>query len=70
VIEDRVSGRLHRLPLPGDQQPERLSLSPDGRRIALEVLRNGRSMVQVFDLGPLLEADLPGGFPVRGGGPP
>jgi hypothetical protein len=70
VIEDRATGRLHRLPLPGDQQPERLSLSPDGRRLALEVLRGGLSRVQVFDLANLLEADLPGGLPVQGGGPP
>lgn len=70
VIEDRATGRLHRLPLPGDQQPQRLSLSPDGRRLAMEVLRGGLPRVQVFDLGTLLEPDLPGGLPVQGGGPP
>jgi Tol biopolymer transport system component len=61
VIEDRLNGRLHRLPLPGDREPERLSLSPDARRIALEVVQGGRRRVQVFDLGALLEPDLAGG---------
>jgi Tol biopolymer transport system component len=70
VIEDRATGHLHRLPLPGDQQPERLSLSPDGRRLAMELLRGGLTRVQVFDLANLLEPDLPAGMPVRGGGPP
>jgi hypothetical protein len=70
VIEDRATGRLHRLPLPGDQEPQRLSLAPDGRRLALAVLRNGRSGVQMFDLSGLLEPDLPAGLPTsqRAGG--
>jgi hypothetical protein len=65
VIEDRASGRLHRLPLPADLEPQRLSLSPDGRRLAMEVLQGGRSSLQVFDLAAMLEADLPAGLPVR-----
>jgi hypothetical protein len=70
VIEDRATGRLHRLPLPGDQQPERLSLSPDARRLALELLRGGLPRVQVFALANLLEPDMPGGLSVQGGGQP
>ena len=68
VIEDRATGRLQRLPLPADLEPQRLSLAPDGRRLAIEVVRSGRSVVQMFDLGSLLEADLPGGLPATGGG--
>ena len=66
VIEDRASGRLHRLPLPGDLVPESLSLAPDGRRIAIALEGDGRARVQVFDLSALLEPDLPGGLPVSG----
>ncbi len=68
VIEDRATGQLHRLPLPSDCDPQRLSLAPDGRRLAIEVVRGGRSLVQMFDLSSLLEADLPGGLPATGGG--
>ena len=69
LIEDRASGRLHRLPLPAELEPQRLSLAPDGRRLALEVVQGGRSRLQVFDLAGLLEPDLPGGLPVRGAAP-
>jgi hypothetical protein len=69
LIEDRASGRLHRLPLPAELEPQRLSLAPDGRRLALEVVQGGRSRLQVFDLAGLLEPDLPGGLPVRGASP-
>ena len=64
VIEDRATGRLHQLPLPGGQQPQRLSLSPDARRMALELVEGGRPQVRVFNLTPLLEADLPASLPV------
>lgn len=69
LIEDRASGRLHRLPLPPELEPQRLSLAPDGRRLALEVVQGGRSRLQVFDLSALLEPDLPGGLPLRGDPP-
>jgi hypothetical protein len=62
VIEDRATGRLHRLPMPGDLSPERLSLAPDGRRIAVGFEGGGRSRVQLFDLSSLLEPDLPAGL--------
>ena len=68
VIEDRATGQLQRLPLPADSEPQRLSLAPDGRRLAIEVVRGGRSQVQMFDLAGLLEPDLPGGLPTSGGG--
>ena len=68
MIEDRASGNLIRLPLPGSVVPMRLSLAPDGRRVALDVIDDGRPRVQVFDLGGLLEPDQPGGLAVVGGG--
>jgi hypothetical protein len=69
LIWDRASGQLHRLPLPPGQEAERLSLSPEGRSLAIEVWREGRSSLRLFDLSGLLEADLPGGLRVQGGGP-
>jgi hypothetical protein len=66
VIEDRATGRLHQLPLPGGRQPQRLSLSPDARRMALELVEGGRPRVRVFDLTSLLEADPPAGRPAAG----
>jgi hypothetical protein len=68
VIEDRATGQLLRLPLPGDPEVERLSLAPNGRRLALQVVRNGTARVQVLNLSNLLEPDLPAG-PVGPGGP-
>ena len=69
VIWDRASGQLHRLPLPPGQAAERLSLSPEGRRLSIEIWRDGRSSLRLFDLSGLLEPDLPGGLRVQGGGP-
>ena len=69
VVWDRASGQLHRLPLPPGQEAERLSLSPEGRTLAIEIWRDGRSSLRLFDLGGLLEPDLPGGLRVSGGGP-
>lgn len=69
VILDRLNGRIHPLPLPGDREVQRLSLAPDGRRLAVQVIQAGRLQVQVFDLGGLLESDQPGGRLERGGGP-
>jgi hypothetical protein len=69
VVWDRASGQLHRLPLPPGQEAERLSLSPEGRTLAIEIWRDGRSSLRLFDLSGLLESDLPGGLRVSGGGP-
>ena len=61
VIHDRRTGNLLRLPLPGDPEVERLALAPTGRRRALEVVRNGQARLEVLNLAPLLEPDLPAG---------
>jgi Tol biopolymer transport system component len=69
VIEDRASGRLHPLFLPAGREPQRLSLAPDGRRLAVELLDNGQRRVELFDLSALLEPDLAPGQLQSGGGP-
>jgi hypothetical protein len=69
VLIQQGNGNLLRFPLPGDQEVERLSLAPSGRRLALEVVHNGINRVQVFDLANQLEPDLPAGM-LSGGGPP
>jgi hypothetical protein len=69
VLEDRLSGRLYPLPLPPGREPQRLSLAPDGRRLALELLDNGQRRVELFDLSGLLEADGSPGQRESGGGP-
>ncbi len=66
VVEDRASGRLHRIQLPIGLEPERLSLAPDGRRLAIATVVQGRPQVQVFDLSGLLEPDLPPAQALRG----
>lgn len=66
VVQDRATGRLHRLPLPAGLEPEALSLAPDGRRVAISTVLQGRPQVQLFDLSGLLEADLPPAQAVRG----
>ena len=69
VIEDRASGRQQPLMLPPGREPQRLSLAPDGRRLAVELLDNGQRRVELFDLGGLLEPDLAPGLRQSGGGP-
>ena len=69
VIEDRASGRLQPLFLPSGREPQRLSLAPDGRRLAMELLDNGQRRVELFDLSALLEPDLAPGQLQSGGGP-
>ncbi|MEB3296008.1 MAG: Tol biopolymer transporter periplasmic protein [Cyanobacteriota bacterium] len=61
VIEDRASGRLHRLTLPGERIPVRLSLAPDGQRLAVELMQEGQRRVELLDLTNLLEPDRPAG---------
>ena len=70
VLEDRATGQLHPLPLPAGQEPQRLSLSPDGTRLAIEVKVDGLSRVLVFDLRQRFEPDLAPGQPLSGGGLP
>ena len=61
VVLDRLSGRLHPLPLPGGRDPIRLSLAPDARRLALQVADRGQWRVEVLDLSDLLEPDRAAG---------
>lgn len=68
LIEDRATGALHRLPLPADGTAVRLSLAPDGRRLAVQLAQAGQWRVQLYDLSTLLEPDLPGGVALQGGG--
>jgi len=70
LILDRARGQLHRIPLPGDAEVERVSLAPDGQRLAVGLLSNGRPALQLIDLSGLLEADRPGGLTSLGGGVP
>ena len=70
VIEDRATGRLQPLFLPMGLEPRRLSLAPDGQRLALEVIAGGSQRVELFDLSGLLEPDLAPGQRQNGGGAP
>ncbi|MCX5932326.1 MAG: Tol biopolymer transporter periplasmic protein [Cyanobacteria bacterium] len=65
VIEDRLTNRLLPLPLPGGREPVRLSLAPDGQRLALQLVAAGRWRVEVFDLAGVLELDPPAGDLLR-----
>ncbi len=62
LIEDRLTGRAHPLRSPGNHDPVRLSLSPDGQRLALQISDRGRWRVELLDLSGMLEADRPGGL--------
>jgi len=57
IIEDRLTGRVHPLPLPGGRAPVRLSLAPDARQLALQVAYQGHWRIEVFDLSQILEPD-------------
>lgn len=61
VILDRLTGRIHPLPLPGGRDPLRLSLAPDARQIALQVADQGQWRVEVLDLSARLEPDRAAG---------
>ena len=69
VIEDRATGRQHPLFLLAGQDPQELSLAPDGQSIALELISGGNQRVQLFDLSGLLEPDQAPGRIESGGGP-
>lgn len=62
AIEDRLSGRLLRLPPPPGSRLEGLSLAPDGQTLALQLVQDGQQRVQLFDLAGLLEPDRPAGL--------
>ena len=61
IIEDRLTGRSHQLPIPGERIPIRLSLAPDGRQLALQVAERGQWRVELFDLSQKIEPDQPSG---------
>ena len=69
VINDRATNRLLPLPLRGDQEARRLSLAPDGRHLAVELVEGGQSRVEVFNLGEWLEPDPVPGSLLQGPGP-
>jgi len=61
IIEDRLTGRSHKLPIPGERTPVRLSLAPDGSQLALQVAEKGKWRVELFDLRDKIEPDQPSG---------
>ena len=69
VIEDRATGQQHPLFLPAGQEPQQLSLAPDGQSIALELIQSGSQRLQLFSLSAMLEPDRPPGLRESGGGP-
>ncbi len=62
VIEDLVTGRYHTFPLFQDKDPYLLSLAPSGARLAVQIVKNGKWQVQIFDLSQVLEPDKPSGI--------
>lgn len=69
MIEDRATGQQHPLFLPAGQEPQQLSLAPDGQSIALELIQSGSQRLQLFSLSAMLEPDRPPGLRESGGGP-
>ena len=69
LINDRATNRLLPVPLRGDQEARRLSLAPDGRHLAVELVEGGQSRVEVFNLGEWLEPDPVPGSLLQGPGP-
>ena len=61
IIEDRLTGRSHQLPIPGERMPVRLSLSPDASQLALQIIDKGKWRIELFDLRGKIEPDLPSG---------
>lgn len=57
IIEDRLTGRHHQIPLPGERTPVRISLAPDGRRLAVQVADKGKWRIELFDLTQKIEPD-------------
>ena len=63
-----LRGRWQTLPLRLAGEAERLSLAPDASRLAVQWRREGRTQLQVLELGSVLEPDRPAGSRVLGGG--
>ena len=73
IIEDRLTGRVHHLPIQGERLPVRLSLSPDASQLAIQVADKGKWRIQLFDLSQKIEPDKPIGSVISenpGGRPP
>ena len=62
IIEDRVTGRMHRLSIPGKRTPIRISLSPDARQLAIQVAAKGQWRIHLYDLRGTIEPDNPMGL--------
>jgi len=58
IVEDRISGKIHRINIPGDRLPLRLSLAPDGGQLALQYSEQGKWRIKLFDLSKIIEPDL------------
>ncbi len=61
IVEDRLTGRSHQLPIPRERIPVRLSLAPNGSQLAVQIAEKGKWRVQLFDLSSKIEPDQPFG---------
>ena len=61
IIEDRVTGRSHKLRIPGERIPVRLTLAPDASQLALQLAEKGKWRIELFDLREKIEPDKPSG---------
>ncbi len=57
IIEDRLKGRLHPLFLGGNRLPRRISLSPDGLKLAIQLGDIDRGRIKIIDLSRKLDPD-------------
>ena len=62
IIEDRLTGRSHQLPISVQRVPVRISLSPDASQLALQIAEKGQWRIELFDLSQRIELDLPSGI--------
>ena len=59
IIEDRLTGRSHQIPMSGERIPVRLSLAPDASQLALQITDKGKWRIELFDLSGKIEPDQP-----------
>ena len=57
LLEDRLSGRLHRMYTSRRRVPVRLSLSPDGTQLAMQITDKGKWRIEMYNLMNLIEPD-------------
>ena len=48
VIEDLITGQIHRLPLRAERQPISLKISPDARKIAFELINGSSPCILIY----------------------